>query len=249
MAREASETPLTPEGDTVTTKFTKKLHTLHMLYRSPDSLWSTKDKLEAVVLVIAPDTKMDAVVNFVSQMELFFPKQQQYTRDTLDPLEVRRLEKGLEGPFSSIKVKTSTVTRTGSQSRSTTSTLDNTKFELGDLEVGTDELGGTVGKKAAWCVPKARFGLMFPCYTGPRSRAMKAATVILAFIVILAVIAVALLVVRPWGSGDDDDSYSYVSRPPPPPSPSLPPSPPPPASPPPALFCDTTCVYFLRGAI
>ena len=157
MARDS----LTPEGDTVTTKFTKKLHTLHMCYRSPDSLWSTKDRLEAVVLVIAPDTKMGAVVNFVSNMELLFPSQQQYTRKTLDPLEVRRLAKGVEGPFSSMKVKTPAATRTGSQSGSTTRTLNNTKFEnkLGELEAGVDEIGGIVGEAA---VPISKFGKMLP---------------------------------------------------------------------------------------
>jgi hypothetical protein len=46
MARDSG---LIPEGETITTKFTQKLHTVHMLYRSPDSLWSAKDKLEAVV--------------------------------------------------------------------------------------------------------------------------------------------------------------------------------------------------------
>ena len=143
MARESN---LTPEGDTVTTKFTKKLHTLHMLYRSPDSLWSTKDKLEAVVLVIAPDTKMDAVVNFVSNMELFFPNQQQYTRNTLDPLEVRRLAKGVEGPFSSMKVKTPAATRTGSD-------------KLCEPEAGMD--GGISIEKA---VPKSK---MFPRCANP----------------------------------------------------------------------------------
>eukprot|EP00964_Phaeocystis_antarctica_P056092 scaffold33057_cov59-Phaeocystis_antarctica.AAC.3 len=170
MAREASETPLTPEGDTVTTKFTKKLHTLHMLYRSPDSLWSNKDKLEAVVLVIAPDTKMGAVVNFVSNMELFFPDQQQYKRNTLDPLEVRRLAKSVEGPFSSMKVKTPAATRTGSQSGSTTSTLDNTKSEnkLGELEAELDEIIGTDGKKSKLCK------MPFACCAGPRSCALKA---------------------------------------------------------------------------
>ena len=154
MARDS----LTPEGDTVTTKFTKKLHTLHMCYRS---LWSTKDRLEAVVLVIAPDTKMGAVVNFVSNMELLFPSQQQYTRKTLDPLEVRRLAKGVEGPFSSMKVKTPAATRTGSQSGSTTRTLNNTKFEnkLGELEAGMDEIGGIVGEAA---VPISKFGKMLP---------------------------------------------------------------------------------------
>ena len=157
MARDS----LTPEGDTFTTKFTKKLHTLHMCYRSPDSLWSTKDRLEAVVLVIAPDTKMGAVVNFVSNMELLFPSQQQYTRKTLDPLEVRRLAKGVEGPFSSMKVKTPAATRTGSQSGSTTRTLNNTKFEnkLGELEAGMDEIGGIVGEAA---VPISKFGKMLP---------------------------------------------------------------------------------------
>eukprot|EP00964_Phaeocystis_antarctica_P028751 scaffold16219_cov65-Phaeocystis_antarctica.AAC.11 len=157
MARDS----LTPEGDTVTTKFTKKLHTLHMCYRSPDSLWSTKDRLEAVVLVIAPDTKMVAVVNFVSNMELLFPSQQQYTRKTLDPLEVRRLAKGVEGPFSSMKVKTPAATQTGSQSGSTTSTLNNTKFEnkLDELEAGMDEIVGIVGEEA---VPISKFGKMLP---------------------------------------------------------------------------------------
>ena len=66
--------------------------------------------------MIAPDTKMDAVVNFVSNMELFFPNPAAVSTHAtrLDPLEVRRLAKGVEGPFSSKKVKTPAATRTGS---------------------------------------------------------------------------------------------------------------------------------------
>ena len=137
MARDSG---LTPEGETVTTKFTKKLHTVHMLYRSPDSLWSTKDKLEAVVLVVAPDTEMGEVVKFVSQMEMLFPSQKQFTRSTLDATEVKRLQQSVQGRNlpSAMSVKMPTTTRTGSQSGSTTSTLDNTKTEnkLGELEAG-----------------------------------------------------------------------------------------------------------------
>lgn len=110
---------LTPKGDLVTTKFTKKLHTLHMLYRSPDSLWSTSDKLESVVLVIAPDAKMGDVVSFVSNLELLFPQQEKkYTRNDLSQSEVKRLAKEVEGPFSSIKVKMPTVTQMDSNSKS-----------------------------------------------------------------------------------------------------------------------------------
>ena len=122
MARDSG---LTPEGETVTTKFTKKLHTVHMLYRSPDSLWSTKDKLEAVVLVVAPDTEMGEVVKFVSQMEMLFPgHQKQFTRSTLDATEVKRLQASVQGRNlpSAMSVKMPTATRTGSQSGSTTST-------------------------------------------------------------------------------------------------------------------------------
>ena len=137
MARDSG---LTPEGETVTTKFTKKLHTVHMLYRSPDSIWSTKDKLEAVVLVVAPDTEMGEVVKFVSQMEMLFPSQKQFTRSTLDATEVKRLQQSVQGRNlpSAMSVKMPTTTRTGSQSGSTTSTLDNTKTEnkLGELEAG-----------------------------------------------------------------------------------------------------------------
>ena len=137
MARDSG---LTPEGETVTTKFTKKLHTVHMLYRSPDSIWSTKDKLEAVVLVVAPDTDMGEVVKFVSQMEMLFPSQKQFTRSTLDATEVKRLQQSVQGRnlLSAMSVKMPTTTRTGSQSGSTTSTLDNTKTEnkLGELEAG-----------------------------------------------------------------------------------------------------------------
>ena len=137
MARDSG---LTPEGETVTTKFTKKLHTVHMLYRSPDSIWSTKDKLEAVVLVVAPDTDMGEVVKFVSQMEMLFPSQKQFTRSTLDATEVKRLQQSVQGRNlpSAMSVKMPTTTRTGSQSGSTTSTLDNTKTEnkLGELEAG-----------------------------------------------------------------------------------------------------------------
>ena len=137
MARDSG---LTPEGETVTTKFTKKLHTVHMLYRSPDSIWSTKDKLEAVVLVVAPDTDMGEVVKFVSQMEMLFPSQKQFTRSTLDATEVKRLQQSVQGRNipSAMNMKMPTTTRTGSQSGSTTSTLDNTKTEnkLGELEAG-----------------------------------------------------------------------------------------------------------------
>ena len=137
MARDSG---LTPEGETVTTKFTKKLHTVHMLYRSPDSIWSTKDKLEAVVLVVAPDTEMGEVVKFVSHMEMLFPGQKQFTRSTLDATEVKRLQQSVQGRNlpSAMSVKMPTTTRTGSQSGSTTSTLDNTKTEnkLGELEAG-----------------------------------------------------------------------------------------------------------------
>ena len=194
MARDS----LTPEGDTFTTKFTKKLHTLHMCYRSPDSLWSTKDRLEAVVLVIAPDTKMGAVVNFVSNMELLFPSQQQYTRKTLDPLEVRRLAKGVEGPFSSMKVKTPAATRTGSQSGSTASTLDNTKSEnkLGELEAGMDEIVGIVGEEA---LPISKFGKMFPRFA-KLSPAKKKAVVVRAIIAILAAIGYLIVRIRYDGS-------------------------------------------------
>ena len=126
MARDSG---LTPEGETVTTKFTKKLHTVHMLYRSPDSIWSTKDKLEAVVLVVAPDTDMGEVVKFVSQMEMLFPSQKQFTRSTLDATEVKRLQQSVQGRnlLSAMSVKMPSTTRTGSQSGSTTSTLDITK--------------------------------------------------------------------------------------------------------------------------
>ena len=148
MARDSG---LTPEGETVTTKFTKKLHTVHMLYRSPDSIWSTKDKLEAVVLVVAPDTDMGEVVKFVSQMEMLFPSQKQFTRSTLDATEVKRLQQSVQGRNlpSAMSVKMPTTTRTGSQSGSTTSTLDNTKTEnkLGELEAGLD-----AGRRASQAV-------------------------------------------------------------------------------------------------
>jgi len=134
---------LTPKGELVKTKFTRKLHTLHMLYRSPDSLWSTSDKLESVVLVIAPDAKMGDVVSFVSNLELLFPQQEKkYTRNDLSQSEVKRLAKGVEGPFSSIKVKMPTVTQMDSKSESTGIMSDNTTTEKkqGEFKKGPAKL-------------------------------------------------------------------------------------------------------------
>ena len=160
MARDSG---LIPEGETITTKFTQKLHTVHMLYRSPDSLWSAKDKLEAVVLVVAPDTKMGEVVNFVSQMEMRFPSQKQFARSTLDAAEVTRLKKSVEGPFSAMKVKMPTATRKGSLSGSMTSTLNNTNVEnqlgVDAHSVATKILDKLVPKKILDKIRKAGKGL------------------------------------------------------------------------------------------
>ena len=173
MARDSG---LIPEGETITTKFTQKLHTVHMLYRSPDSLWSAKDKLEAVVLVVAPDTKMGEVVNFVSQMEMRFPSQKQFARSTLDAAEVTRLKKSVEGPFSALKVKMPTATRTGSLSGSMTSTIDNTNVENKLGELGVDEaslrkniLDKLVPKKILDKIVKIEDKIC-PCLPGPRRR-------------------------------------------------------------------------------
>lgn len=74
---------------------TKSVHTLHMLYRSPDSIWQG-DNCDAVVAVISPGVPMDMVITFVSTIQSIMPPMAAFEHGSAK--NVKKLIEQLKGP-------------------------------------------------------------------------------------------------------------------------------------------------------
>jgi len=102
LAMDSKDPEATLEGMMKTSTLSRKLHTMHMIYRSPDSVWSgSGDKLEAVIAVIAPTADVGDVNKFVSELERLFPALGGVNRDHLSTKDTDALKAALSGPFGS----------------------------------------------------------------------------------------------------------------------------------------------------